>query len=48
MNFIALNVAIAYFIKENSKIQEKLLIFDEKMSQNQMPEIIQLTRVLDG
>ncbi len=48
-NFIALNVAIDYFIKIKSKnLKKNLLIFDEKMSQNQMPEIIQLTRVLAG
>ncbi len=39
-----LNVAIDYFINKNQKIEKKKLIFDEKISQNQMPEIIQLTR----
>ncbi len=47
-NFMALNVAIDYFIKEKSKIQRKIVNFDENISQNQMPEIIQLTKVLDG
>jgi hypothetical protein len=47
-NFITLNVAIDYFIKEKFKSSRKIVNFDEKMSQNQIPEIIQLTRVLDG
>ncbi len=37
-----LNVAIDY-LKINQKIEKKIVNFDETISQNQMPEIIQLT-----
>jgi hypothetical protein len=44
IEFFTLNVAIDYFIKRNQKFEKKIVNFNEKISQNQMPEIIQLTR----
>jgi len=37
-----------FYTNKIKNLKKNLLNFDEKMSQNQMPEIIQLTRVLDG
>jgi len=49
MEFYCFKCCYRLFYKNKIKnLKKNLLNFDEKMSQNQMPEIIQLTRVLDG
>ena len=49
MKFYCFKCCYRLFYKNKIKnLKKNLLNFDEKMSQNQMPEIIQLTRVLDG
>ena len=49
MEFYCFKCCYRLFYKNKIKnLKKNLLIFDEKMSQNQMPEIIQLTSVLDG
>ena len=49
MEFYCFKCCYRLFYKNKIKnLKKNLLNFDEKMSQNQMPEIIQLTKVLDG
>ncbi len=48
MEFYCFKCCYRLFYKRKIKNSKKYLNFYEKMSQNQMPEIIQLTRELDG